>query len=111
MLSRKFQIESIINALSRELKTDYRDEKDIKPIFKQSLQKITDLKEGDIVSGVVTNMTTFGYFVDIGVGQDGLIHKSKLNGHLPNIGDRVNAMVINLDVNKNRIGLNLKDIL
>lgn len=69
------------------------------------------MKAGEIVTGVVTNKTTFGCFVDIGVGQDGLIHISKMRNEAPKIGDRVDAYVLNVDETKKRIQLGLEKII
>lgn len=105
------KIQSILEALARELQRDYRDDTDIRPLFKQGVLKMSDLKPGNIVSGVIANITTFGRFVDIGVGSDGLIHNSKLRGLEPNIGDRVNVHVMSVDQEKKRIQLRLDSIL
>lgn len=90
---------------------DYRDDADIKPIFKQGVQKITDLKIGTIVDGVVVNVTPFGSFVDIGVEESGLIHISKMNGQSLAIGNRVSSEVINVDLSRRRIQLKLINVL
>lgn len=105
------KIQSILEALARELQRDYRDDTDIKPVFKKGILKMSDLKTGTIVTGVIANITTFGCFVDIGVGRDGLIHNSQLRGFEPNIGDRVNVLVISVDENKKHIQLRLDNIL
>lgn len=55
-------------------------------------------------------MTHFGAFVDIGIEQDSLIHVSKMNGMILNIGDHVNATVLNVDVNRRRVQLRLEDM-
>lgn len=105
-----FQIESILEALARELQKDYRDDADIRPLFKQGVLKMSDLKVGTIVTGAIANITTFGCFVDIGVEHDGLIHSSQMRGHVPNIGDRVNTYVMSVDTNKRRIQLRFESI-
>lgn len=71
---------------------------------------MTDLKEGTAVTGAITNITHFGCFVDIGVERDGLIHSSHLGGMKPNIGDRIEAIVIKVDVERGRIQLKLQKI-
>ena len=69
------------------------------------------------MTGKVTNVTHFGAFVDVGVGQNGLIHTSKmtrvaLNGKTTlDLGDKVEVKVINVEVAKNRLGLELIKIL
>ncbi|XP_055324004.1 uncharacterized protein YdcI [Sitodiplosis mosellana] len=105
------RVEGILEALARELQKDYRDEADIRPLFKQGLLKMSDLKVGTTVTGAVTNITTFGYFVDIGVENNGLIHSKQMRGQVPNIGDRVNAYVMAVDQERGRIQLRLENIL
>lgn len=105
------KIEMIFNALQREFSRDYRMDLDNKPLFKQGLTKITDLRVGQSLSGVVINNTDFGSFVDIGVHLNGLIHKSKMNGNVLKINDRVQVKILSLEVEKGRIGLNLEGIL
>lgn len=99
-----------MDALQRELLRDYRADFDKKPLFKQGLTKMADLKSGTCVTGAITNITHFGCFVDIGVEKDGLIHVSQLNGMQPNIGDRIKATVVQLDIARGRIQLKLNNI-
>jgi small subunit ribosomal protein S1 len=75
---------------------------------------LTDLKEGDVISGVVSGLRDFGAFVDLG-GADGLIHISELAWHrvkhpreVLNVGDEVEVYVLRLDTEGKRIGLSLK---
>lgn len=100
-----------MEALGRELQKDYRDDADIQPLFKKGLLKMADLKPGTSVTGAISNITTFGCFVDIGVEHNGLIHISQMRGQIPNIGDRVNACVLSVDEYKGRIQLRLDCIL
>lgn len=100
----------MIDSLGRELHRDYRDDLVKKPLFKQGLTKISDLLIDTAVTGGVTNVTHFGCFVDIGVGRDALIHSSKLQGMTPRIGDRVEAVVLNVDADRGRINLKLANI-
>lgn len=58
-----------------------------------------------IFAGRVTNVTHFGAFVDIGVGQNGLIHIGAMKGLNIQLGDRVEVKVLNIDMAKGRIGL------
>lgn len=99
-----------MDALQRELLRDYRADFDKKPMFKQGLTKMSDLREGTNVSGAVTNITHFGCFVDIGVERDGLIHVSQLRGMKPVIGDRIDAVVMQVDIDRGRINLKLMNI-
>lgn len=75
---------------------------------------LTDLQVGMILEGRVTNITSFGAFVDIGVGRDGLIHISKLSvGYVRQVediiqrGDKVSVEVIRIEASRNRINLRL----
>ncbi|NOQ77736.1 MAG: S1 RNA-binding domain-containing protein [Methylococcaceae bacterium] len=83
--------------------------------FKAGIEKITDLKEGMTLEGVVTNVANFGAFVDIGVHQDGLVHISHLADvfvkdprEVVKTGDMVNVKVIEIDVARKRIALSMK---
>jgi uncharacterized protein len=83
--------------------------------FKAGIEKITDLKEGMRLEGVVTNVANFGAFVDIGVHQDGLVHISHLADvfvkdprEVVKTGDMVNVKVIEIDVVRKRIALSMK---
>ena len=87
-----------------------------KPLFKKGMTSISDLKQGAVLTGRVTNVTHFGAFVDIGVGQNGLIHVSKMRPPLTptqnlGLGDHVEVMVLSVETDKNRIGLQLKKLL
>ena len=81
------------------------------------MSSIDNLSVSNILTGKVTNVTHFGAFVDVGVGQNGLIHTSKMkpvnmNGKsVLELGDKVEVKVINLEKSKNRIGLELLKIL
>ncbi|XP_063709440.1 S1 RNA-binding domain-containing protein 1 [Culicoides brevitarsis] len=102
---------TVFESLEKELFHDFRMDVNNKPLFKSGLTKMTDLKENTVVSGAVTNICDFGVFVDIGVECNGLIHQSKMNGMKVKIGDKVEATVLSIDANRNRIGLALKSIL
>ncbi len=81
------------------------------------MTSLSELKVGTALTGRVTNTTHFGAFVDVGVGRDGLIHVSKMNpvslGGKKGLelGDKVEAIVDNIDVSKNRLGLRLIKLL
>jgi uncharacterized protein len=84
--------------------------------FDSSVRTIEDLKEGMKLPGIVTNITNFGAFVDIGVKQDGLVHISNLaNEFVKNPADfvslhqHVEVTVISIDVERKRIGLSMKE--
>jgi uncharacterized protein len=85
------------------------------PRFREELQTIGDLREEMVLEGIVTNVTAFGAFVDVGVHQDGLVHVSQLANKFvrdPNevvkVGDRVTVRVMSVDVERKRIGLSMK---
>jgi uncharacterized protein len=84
--------------------------------FRDDIREIGDLKDGMVLQGVVTNVTAFGAFVDIGVHQDGLVHVSHLaNRYIkdPNdavrVGDVVRVKVLSADVQRKRIALSMKE--
>ncbi|MBL7877893.1 MAG: RNA-binding transcriptional accessory protein [Cyclobacteriaceae bacterium] len=83
--------------------------------FEEGVHEINDLKVGMSLPGIVTNVTNFGAFVDIGVHQDGLIHISHLSDRFvkdPNeviaVQQRVKITVIEVDIPRKRIALSLK---
>ncbi len=82
------------------------------PEFLEGVTEIKDLKEGMILEGVVTNVTNFGAFVDIGVHQDGLVHISVLSDkfvkdphEVVKAGDIVKVKVVEVDIARKRIAL------
>jgi len=84
----------------------------VAPQFLDGVTEIKDLKEGMVLEGVVTNVTNFGAFVDIGVHQDGLVHISMLadtfvkDPHtVVKAGDIVKVKVLEVDVARKRIAL------
>lgn len=98
-------IKLILETLAKPLNYDLRYEVSQEPLFRKGLTSIYDIHTGTVVTGRVKNVTQFGCFIDIGVEIDGLIHNSKLNGINLQIGNRVEAKVIDIDVHKKRIGL------
>lgn len=104
-------IKSIFEALSRDVFKDYREDIGKVPQFKSSIQKMTDLRVGELLTGVITNVTHFGSFVNIGIEKDALIHVSKLNNLKPGIGTRVEVKVLSVDIGRQRIQLNLEMVL
>jgi uncharacterized protein len=84
--------------------------------FRDDVQKIEDLKKDMVLSGVVTNVTHFGAFVDVGVHQDGLVHVSKVSdryvsnpAEVLHVGQRVRVRVIDIDLERGRISLSIRD--
>jgi uncharacterized protein len=85
--------------------------------FSRDVFKIEDLKPGMVLPGIVTNITNFGAFVDVGVKQDGLVHISQLADRFikdPNdivkLHQHVKVKVLEVDVNRKRIQLSMKEI-
>ena len=83
--------------------------------FKEGVEDIKDLHEGMILEGVVSNVTNFGAFVDIGVHQDGLVHISAMTNRfitdpraVVKAGDIVTVKVVEVDKERRRIGLSMK---
>jgi len=83
--------------------------------FKEGIDAITDLSPGMALEGVVTNVTNFGAFVDVGVHQDGLVHISQMADRFvsdPNdivkVGQVVKVRVVEVDVKRKRISLSMK---
>lgn len=83
--------------------------------FKDDVEKISDLRRGMALEGVVTNVTAFGAFVDVGVHQDGLVHVSELADRfvkdprdVVKAGDVVKVRVKDVDVERKRIALTMK---
>jgi uncharacterized protein len=83
--------------------------------FDKDIRDIEDLKAGMTLNGIVTNITAFGTFVDIGVHQDGLVHISQMADHYikdPNevvhLNQKVRVKVLEVDVNRKRISLSMK---
>lgn len=85
------------------------------PSFRDDVREMKDLVVGMTLSGVVTNVTAFGAFVDIGVHQDGLVHISQLaeqfvkNPHdVVKAGDRISVRVVEVDMARKRIALSAR---
>ncbi len=108
-------LKDIIEELERPGR-DPRDEMP-KPILRQDILDIKDLKEDMIVRGTVRNVVDFGAFVDIGVTEDGLVHISNLADRyiahpkeIVEVGDIVDVKILEIDAEKGRIGLSMKDV-
>ena len=83
--------------------------------FAEGVEKMEDLQPGLKLPGIVTNVTAFGAFVDIGVHQDGLVHISQMSddfvknpAEVLKVGQRVQATVMEVDMTRKRIALSLK---
>ena len=94
---------------------DPREEEGMKPILRTDVLKIEDIKEGMILKGTVRNVVDFGVFVDIGIKNDGLVHKSQTSNkfvkdpmEICSVGDVVDVKVIGIDLDKQRVALSMK---
>ncbi len=83
--------------------------------FAAGVEKVADLKPGMVLEGVVTNVAAFGAFVDVGVHQDGLVHVSAMSDRFVSdphevvkSGQVVRVKVVDVDVDRQRIGLSLR---
>lgn len=106
--------EATLRDIIAELKKPGRDPRDAfeAPQFREDVRTIQDLQQGMILEGVVTNVTAFGAFVDIGVGQDGLVHVSRLSDRFVRdpsevvaAGQRLKVKVMDVDQPRKRISL------
>ena len=106
-----------LNDILEELRKPGRDPRDkfLAPSFKDNVKEIGDLQEGMTLEGVVTNVTKFGAFVDVGVHQDGLVHISELSNRyikdpsdVVKVGQIVTVHVLGADAKTRRIALSMK---
>ena len=103
--------------IQRELLKPGRDPRDAfeAPRFRDDVRKLEDLVAGMVLEGVVTNVTAFGAFVDVGVHQDGLVHVSQLADRfvkdpheVAKVGQRLQVRVLEIDLPRKRIALSAK---
>jgi uncharacterized protein len=103
--------------IREELRKPGRDprEKFVAPKWRDDVREIADLQPGMMLEGVVTNVTRFGAFVDVGVHQDGLVHISELSDHfvkdasdVVKVGQIVKVRVLTADAKVKRIALSMK---
>lgn len=106
-----------LNDIITELKKPGRDPRAQfeAPCFRDDIQSIKDLKPGMKLDGMVTNVTAFGAFVDIGVHQDGLVHISEITdrfikdpAEVLQVGNKIKVEVLSVDIDKKRIALTAK---
>ena len=109
--------EPTLNDIIKEIKKPGRDPREElpKPIFKSGVIEMKDLKPGMILMGTVRNVSDFGAFVDIGVHQDGLVHKSQMADRfvkhpldIVKVGDVVEVRILDVDLKRKRISLSMK---
>ncbi|MFO0975862.1 MAG: Tex family protein [Planctomycetaceae bacterium] len=106
----EFTVQDVLRELARPGRDPRSEFKTAR--FAEAVSEIEHLKPGMVLEGVVTNVTKFGAFVDVGVHQDGLIHISQLADHFVrdpseevSVGDIVKVTVTEVDVARRRIGL------
>ena len=88
-----------------------------KPILRQDVLKLEDLKEGMALQGTVRNVVDFGAFVDIGVKQDGLVHVSEMADRfvrdpltVVQVGQVVRVRVLAVDIGRGRVQLSMRNV-
>ena len=87
------------------------------PRFRDDVTTPEDLTEGMVLEGIVTNVTAFGAFVDIGVHQDGLVHISQLADRfvkdpheIVQVGQKLKVRVLDIDLDRKRIALTARQL-
>lgn len=109
--------ELTLKDIIQELKKPGRDPRAVfePPCFRDDIQTMQDLKPGMKLEGIVTNVTAFGAFIDLGVHQDGLVHISELSNRyikhpseVVNPGDKIKVEVLQVDLERKRISLSAK---
>ena len=109
--------EPTLRDIVEELKKPGRDPRAVfeKPAFREDVMTIDDVKEGMTLEGIVTNVTAFGAFVDIGIHQDGLVHVSEIAdrfvrdpSEVVKTGDKITVKVIGVDKARNRVSLSAR---
>jgi uncharacterized protein len=107
-----------LNDILSELSRPGRDPREQFETFRfaEGVEKIEDVKPGMKLPGIVTNLTAFGVFVDIGVHQDGLVHISELSSRfvknpaeVVKVHQKVSVTVLDVDLERRRISLSMKD--
>lgn len=111
--------ELTLKDIIKELQKPGRDPREDmpKPILKTGVIDLKDLKSGMELMGTVRNVSDFGAFVDIGVHQDGLVHKSQMANKfvkhpldIVKVGDIIKVKIMEVDEKRNRISLTMKDV-
>lgn len=109
--------EMTLSDIIEELSKPGRDPREDmpKPILREDVLKLEDLKEGMILTGTVRNVIDFGAFIDIGVKYDGLVHISEMSdkfiknpSDLVSVGDIVKVKVIKIDKERQKVGLSMR---
>lgn len=111
--------EPTLRDMVAELSKPGRDPRDDlpKPLLRTDVMEMSDLKEGMVLTGTVRNVTDFGAFVDIAVHEDGLVHISQISkrrishpSQVLKVGDIVQVKVLEVDLERRRISLTMKDL-
>ena len=109
--------ERLCHIVSVELERPWRDPRGPwrRPRFERDLTSIEEVREGMEIEGVVTNLTSFGVFVDLGIQQEGLVHISEMGRRfvrdpreLLRVGDVIRVGVMSVERDKERIGLTMR---
>ena len=109
-----------LNDILEELRKPGRDPRDkfVAPSFNDAVRELSDVQAGMVLEGVVTNVTKFGAFIDIGVHQDGLVHVSEISNRfikdpaeVLKAGQIVKVKILTVDAKTKRIGLSIKALL
>jgi uncharacterized protein len=102
-----------------ELEKPGRDPRSVIKVFEfdPSVKKIEDLKVGQLLPGIVTNVTNFGAFVDIGIKENGLVHVSNISDNfvkdpaeIVHLHQHVQVRVLEVDLQRKRIQLSMKGL-
>jgi len=112
----RFGLPTIVDILAELAKPGRDPRSEFRVVqFDDKVNCIDDLKTGLVLEGVITNVTHFGAFVDIGVHQDGLIHISQLSNEyvrdpseIVSVGDVVKVKVLEIDIPRKRISVTRK---
>lgn len=111
--------EMTLKDIIKELQKPGRDPRDEmpKPILKTGVINLEDLQPGMVLMGTVRNVSDFGAFVDIGVHQDGLVHKSQMANKfvkhpldIVKVGDVIKVRIMEVDEKRKRISLTMKEV-
>ncbi len=111
----KYTLDDIIDSLQKPM----RDPRDMlpKPLLKKDILHLEDLRKGMKLQGTVRNVVDFGAFVDIGIKNDGLIHISNMSNsfikhpsELLQVGDIIDVYVLDVNLEKQKVALSLKEV-
>ena len=109
-----------LNDILKELEKPGRDPRTVAKVFEFSkdIRKIEDLKAGMVLPGIITNITKFGVFVDVGIKENGLVHVSEIADRFitdptqeVSLNQHVKVRVISIDRDRKRIALSMRNIL